>query len=606
MGLIVASPPPGYRNHPFDPFTVLQATFSANGRLFATASRDGRVTLWDLDRVAQVATLVSFADGTWAVSDEAGRFDGADGGRVAGLHWVVDDTPIALDQLRERFYAPGLLARALGHDPTPLQDVDLRGSVPLPPRAVAAIDSDGRLTARFQDMGGGLGDVDLLINGRPVPTATRAAAELSLDLKEQPALIPGEDNVIRVSARNADGWLHGRAVTLHYRPPVVQAPDPPELWAVIIGVSDYAGEDLDLRFAAKDAADMAEAIRLAAGGLFGEAQVHVQLLRTGGAVEPTRAAIASAFAEARQARPQDVFVAYFAGHGVTWGGADGDFHFLTRDATTARPSDPKAQEHMAVSSDMLAEWMRTVPANKQVLLLDTCASGQLIDDLFAARDVDVGRARALHRLRDRAGLYVLAGSAADAVSYEASRYGQGLLTWSLLSGMRWDALRDGEFLDVSRWLGHAADTVPGLARHLGGVQRPLVAVPRGAASFDIGRLGPEERQAVPVAAPQPLILRTSLQDEVRFTDHLGLAGIIDRTLRRHAGDRAVFVQGAGLPDGRQVVGRYTVEGERLRLQFVVAGGADGSETQELEGAVGDLEAVATQVAERVLEGIPDE
>ena len=55
---------------------------------------------------------------------------------------------------------------------------------------------------------------------------------------------------------------------------------------------------------------------------------------------------------------------------------------------------------------------------------------------------------------------MLAGCASDAVSYEASRYAQGLLTHSLLLGMRGAALRDSEFVDVLPLFGFAADQVP--------------------------------------------------------------------------------------------------------------------------------------------------
>ena len=69
-----------------------------------------------------------------------------------------------------------------------------------------------------------------------------------------------------------------------------------------------------------------------------------------------------------------------------------------------------------------------VPALKQVLVLDTCASGRLVEKLTEHRDVPSSQVRALERLKDRTGLFVLAGCASDAVSYEARRYAQGLLT----------------------------------------------------------------------------------------------------------------------------------------------------------------------------------
>lgn len=44
-------------------------------------------------------------------------------------------------------------------------------------------------------------------------------------------------------------------------------------------------------------------------------------------------------------------------------------------------------------------------------------------------------------MKDRTGTHVITGCAADAVSYEASRFGQGLLTYSLLEGMKGASLR---------------------------------------------------------------------------------------------------------------------------------------------------------------------
>ena len=53
--------------------------------------------------------------------------------------------------------------------------------------------------------------------------------------------------------------------------------------------------------------------------------------------------------------------------------------------------------------------------------------------------------------------------------------------------------------DVVELFGFAADKVPELARDIGGVQRPIVASPRGA-SFDIGRLTAAEKNKIPLRA----------------------------------------------------------------------------------------------------------
>ena len=111
--------------------------------------------------------------------------------------------------------------------------------------------------------------------------------------------------------------------------------------------------------------------------------------------------------------------------------------------------------------------------------------------------------------------------AADSVSYEASKYGQGLLTYSLLLGMRGAKLREGEYVDVVDLFSFASDKVPELARDIGGVQRPTVASPKGA-SFDVGRLTAEDRPKVPLQSVKPVVLRSSLQAEKPPRDTLRL------------------------------------------------------------------------------------
>ena len=127
---------------------------------------------------------------------------------------------------------------------------------------------------------------------------------------------------------------------------------------------------------------------------------------------------------------------YLAGHGVTHGGQDGDWYYLTADARNADLADPEVRKQVSLSSAELTDLLKASPAQKQVLILDTCNSGRVIEKLTDKRAVPGSQVRALERVKDRTGIHVLAGCAADAVSYEASRYGQGVLTYSLLLAMR--------------------------------------------------------------------------------------------------------------------------------------------------------------------------
>src|SRR5205085_624674 len=120
--------------------------------------------------------------------------------------------------------------------------------------------------------------------------------------------------------------------------------------------------------------------------------------------------------------------------------------YLTQDARTTDLAGSAFQQEWAITSDDLAGWMARTRARKEVLILDTCAAGAAARSLTEAARASADQVRAIERLKDRTGFLVLMGCAADAVSYEATRFGQGLLTYALLQGMKGAALRDDAFV----------------------------------------------------------------------------------------------------------------------------------------------------------------
>src|SRR5207244_1891931 len=120
------------------------------------------------------------------------------------------------------------------------------------------------------------------------------------------------------------------------------------------------------------------------------------------------------------------------------------------------------------------------------------------------------------------------------------RYGQGVLTYSLLQAMKQDwekVLRKDdksnmpEYVDVSALFNYSADEVPKLAEGIGGIQKPLVTSRRDARSFDLGRITSTDRAAIPLVSKKPVFLRSSFQSEDRPSDPLGLTKLIDERLR---------------------------------------------------------------------------
>ena len=101
------------------PETFRCFALSPDGKRMLTGGQDGTARLWDAETGRELCRLISFADGTWAVTDPEGRYDGSDNGRVPWLHWVVDGRPVDLDRFRDRFFEPGCWPSTWASTPGP-------------------------------------------------------------------------------------------------------------------------------------------------------------------------------------------------------------------------------------------------------------------------------------------------------------------------------------------------------------------------------------------------------------------------------------------------------------------------------------------------------
>ena len=600
---------------------VTSVAFAPDGKRVLTGSSDSTTRVWDAQTGRELCRLISFRDGTWAVVDPEGRFDAANGGDVEGLHWVVGNEPIALKQLKERYYDPGLLAKCMGFNKEPLRKVEAFRDVKLFPEAVLAEikPGDKKLTLELTNRGGGIGRVQVLLNGKelladargPKPNPDAQKATLTVELSDA-HLIPGQPNKVEIITWNAEGYLSSRGRLERVIPGPTEAAEPIHFYAIVVGVGTYDNPALNLRFAAKDAEDFATALQLGAKRLFGADKVHVTLLTTSDnpqARKPTKENLAKAFADLKKAKPGDILVVYLAGHGVAMQQGNDLYCYLTADARSLDPAtlnDPAVRAATTVSSEELAEWIKQIPALKQVMVLDTCAAGAAAVKLTEKRDISGDQVRAIERLKDRTGFHVLMGCAADRVSYEASQYAQGLLTYALLEGMCGMALQKDN-VDVSRLFQYAADRVPELARNIGGVQRPLVVAPRGT-SFDVGRLEADDKAKVPLARVKPLVLRPTLLNQDEAEDNLKLTALLRQRLSeasqptgRGKDSAIVYVPEDEFPGAVRPTGIYTVEGDKVSVRLTLKRDTVVRAKLTVEGSKEALPALADKMAQAVLE-----
>jgi WD40 repeat protein len=551
-----------------------------NGRKVTVEIGATSVDLHDAATRELIAQLYSSGE-DWAVVTPSGLFDGT-GPAQEAMHFVVADQEIgyetiALDQLKSSFYVPGLLHK-LFYASNDLPKVG-QLSITLPPSVSADLKgSASLLNLELTNRGGGIGRVEVQVNGAEVSADARAAknvdasaarASVAVDIKDR---LHAGQNKVEVIAWNLEGNVRGRPAELYLdvadnglvskgipfaKPIEEKKASEVNFYAIVSGIADYQGSGIDLRFSAKDAEDISKAVTLGARKYFCNEEmqaakpcdrVHIRVLSTESTkdaqfagladvpdikrIDPTKAGFKEAFAEvAAKAKPEDVVFVYMSGHGtsivsdqaVKESAFPDMYLYPTRDASTLDRevmSNPTERDAKAVSSLELAGWLANIKADKRVMVLDTCSAGAVQKDLVSqARAVDALQVRSIDRLRERSGFYILMGTAADSQSFEANEFRQGLLTYSLIEAMTTDkGLREGKFLDVENWFGFAVDRVGKLAEDIGGVQKPSFFKGNLARTFDMGRIDPEEQRILPLAQRVPLILRPELRENGKFTD----------------------------------------------------------------------------------------
>ena len=235
---------------------VLLRGIRAGRQAGADRQQDSTTRIWEAATGRELCKLISFSDGTWAVVDPEGRFDAANGGDVEGLHWVVGNEPIALRQLKERYYDPGLLAKHMGFNKERLRKVDAftrRRALPRGHRSRRPSAAPEACPSIWPISGGGIGKVQVFVNGKELLADARGPAidprakdaKLTVDLAGAPSLKPGENNKIEIVTWNQEGYLSSRSTRLIVKAPGKASSAQPELYAIVAGVSDYASPDIE-------------------------------------------------------------------------------------------------------------------------------------------------------------------------------------------------------------------------------------------------------------------------------------------------------------------------------------------------------------------------
>jgi WD40 repeat protein len=424
---------------------------SPDGRYLMSLSEAQTLRIWEpKEGKALLALYVSGHD--WIVWTSQGYYAATPGGEAL-MGWTVDHGADRLpsfypaEQFRSRLYRPdviklvlekGSVAEAVKaadavlvaqHAPVPRGEADPEKLLP-PAVTLTVLDQKNlpRLTVRATAKQGckeqPVKSLRLLVDGRPLPGSQARTEFPAGQEKAEPEAtweveLPPGKHALSVLARTKDD-TPGFSSAVEVACPLPEG-QRPAAHLIAVGISRYDRQALNLHSADSDARHLAEALAAVTGP---GKPYRPGLVRPLLNEQAGREAVLAAIDEVRKAaRPNDLFVFAFAGHGAR---ADGEFFLATREAD---PSSPESFRKTSVSGADLRAKLADFPC-QVLLLLDACHSGAVA----AYRPGTDEAARALSDVDVRAAVMCAALGHEEAIEDA----GGGLFTQAVVRALKGD------------------------------------------------------------------------------------------------------------------------------------------------------------------------
>lgn len=424
---------------------------SPDGRLLVSGAADQTVRIWEIHSGRLLATVFSTPDGEWVAWTPEGFFASSERGSEyvgwqvnRGIDKTADFFPAA--RLYEFYYRPDLVLAKLKGDkeadiPAAIARFNLQntlhgGLAPeiafLSPPPGGINKRDIKAVIRLKDQGGGVGKIVWKLNGVTIGVEendrgitignveVNKASTRTFQLAKLLTLSPGQ-NIIEAVAYNRQNEVASKPVTriLNLKDAVSEKP---RLHILVVGIDRYRDKSLWLNFAVADARELAKQIQKQSSTIF--EKIWVAEIYD---AQATHQSIKRTFEKiSKTAKSSDVFIFYMAGHGIT---LDGRYHFLPVDF---RYHNEDAIRERAINQDHLQKLMGSIPAQKSLILLDTCNSGSYVQAQTVGRGI--AEKTAIVKLTKATGRAIIAASSDTQVALEGYN-DHGVFTYALLQGL---------------------------------------------------------------------------------------------------------------------------------------------------------------------------
>ncbi len=458
---------------------VTSLSFSPDGKYFLSGSKDGTIRYWKIQTGELLFTATSTQKGESLCWTPEGYFSGSEKLAKEAVYIVDGMNVIGIDQLFETYYRPDLvMARIKGEDISRYSKATIQQGLKLPPLVKITSPASGadlskgltNIAVEVTDQGGGIDEIRLYHNGKLIDGTLRGFKPVTGNAGKQIktfslTLVNGENHIKATAFNMQRTESLPDEITVHY---TSAQPAKSNMYVLAVGINQYLNPRYNLNYACNDAEAFVQALKTGATPIFGKVEVTTIY-----DLQATRVAILAAIDAIKgKAGAEDVFVFYYAGHGVMSSVIDNDqsmYYLVPHDVTKMYEADEMLKAK-GISAKEIKEFSKNIKAQKQLFVLDACQSGGAVQT-FAMRGA--GEERAIAQLARSTGTYFIAASGTEQFATEVATLGHGIFTYSVIEALKGSCKSQDGRITVNILKGCVENLVPELSKqHKGQPQFP--------------------------------------------------------------------------------------------------------------------------------------
>jgi WD40 repeat protein len=447
--------------------SIRSAFFSPDSKIMYTVSSDETIKVWEPKAGRLLGTVYLFNDGNdFVFIDQYGRFDGTDGG-IKRMYYYRNRIKVSLDVIYEKFYTPNLYQRLVNGEvfdpidiiinPQPkarISYAEVARNLNVVEDKVQAYNNTtgvAEITVNASAENDKVDEIRLFHNGKIVNLATRGLFvtdnATGTDTKKYTLnLLPGVNNIRAIALNSQRTESEPDEIIVTYK--VAGAPNTSvpvntgnksviaqvdrnaTMHLVVVGINAYKNPKMSLNYALADATAFKDEAEKDAHTIITNVKTYFVTDE-----KADKNGIIAALTEVQKnAKPQDLFVFYYAGHGVI-SDKNKEFYLVPNDVTDLKNVD-EALAQNGIPSKLLQQYAIDISAQKQVFILDACQSAGAFQQLMSN---DANQQKSLAVVARSTGTHWIAASGSQQFAQEFAQLGHGAFTYVLLKAMKGEA-----------------------------------------------------------------------------------------------------------------------------------------------------------------------